>query len=442
MRRLSPIVLLLFGAFQLAACVGEEATTTTTDGDSSISNPPVGVVDDSAGFYVRAQQSAKYTYYTHRGSESGTTAPTYSGSFDWDQDCVAEEGDDVMCYVEAAEYDLWYHGYSMQFNVPSDMCTYFEVRLPWYYKYPAGKGPELVEYTEDSTAGTIEDQVNSRAGQAYCPFDHTSDNGPNCCYGTYTTKVNVVGGTEPPSSTPGDWGGSIASCAAGPAMDLSPKSSLGLPVADIYYVDGTGMNSVYTPKRSYMSFNNLYLANYFDIATTTDYNNLSTADYPPAFVQAANPYIAEQGTGAHDIVITDSDDGTGTEIIATGFNGNLSGDPFYSFDCYDEYRERVARIRVMVRSWDTTSQLNTSTDYTPDYGVEGGVGGSSGKHDFTVWGDLFFNYTDGTAQALPAGAIRKSWANTAAAECSNTSGPFTCREGYSSYTDGFPGEIY
>ena len=135
----------------LPACLSQDDdstdTTDTTTTTSTPENPPAGVVDDSAGFYVQAQANSNYTYITHRGSESGTTGPTYGGGFAWGTACKAALGDDVMCYIEADELDLWFNGLVIQHNVPSTMCSYVAISLPWYFKLPAGIGGNSVQNT-------------------------------------------------------------------------------------------------------------------------------------------------------------------------------------------------------------------------------------------------------------------------------------------------------
>jgi hypothetical protein len=449
------VLLTGLGLWGGAGCVQPTTptTNTTTTTNSTPFNPPVGVVNNSAGFYVNAQLSPNYTYITHKGAESGIVPPTYTNGFTWSQQCVAAVGDDIMCYVEAAEYDLFFNGAVLQHNVPSNMCTYFTVKMPWHFKYPAGVGPSVVSST-NTTVGTttsITDTANSSQGVAYCPLDYSSTEGlPNCCEGTYLQTLTSTGGAAPippPTTTKGTWGGKASNCAAGPAMDLQPLDINGFPTTEVFY-SAAGLNSIYTiPSPISKGLNtNMYLANYFDIATTKNYNTFDATvnntgilatDFPPAFNQAANAIL----TTNNDIPIP----GSAPAINSTGLSiSSYSPRPYYEYTCYDKYKEVISRIRVMVRSWDVKSQIGTATDFTPGYGIEGGVGATAPLHDFLIWGDLFFNYADTTGAAL-----RKSWANTGVGQA-NCGTPLTpiqnvystagaCRKGgYTSYLNGFP----
>ncbi|MCU1293737.1 MAG: hypothetical protein JWP08_2587, partial [Bryobacterales bacterium] len=161
---------------------------------------------------------------------------------------------------------------------------------------------------------------------------------------------------------------------------------------------------------------------------------ISAKDFPPAVNQLANDFL----NGGSLLPIP------GTALSSTGFSiSNHFPQPYYTYTCYDQHKEVLARIRLMVRSWDNLNQINSATSYAPNYAQEGGVGDNAPNHDFLMWGDLFFNYTD-TASV----AVRKSWANSGAvAACgttpsiSSTYATPPCRNSTSagiSYKDGFP----
>jgi hypothetical protein len=452
MRHLPVMALLLCAAFAAVGCITEaeeEVAPSTDTGSSDVSNPPVGVVDDSAGFYVRARQSSDYTYYTHRATQSGTTPATYAGSFDWTRECVAELGDDITCFVEGAEFDLWHFGYTLQYNVPSNMCTYVGVRMPFYYKYPAGRGAPLVEYTQDEVTAAITDEINSEAGVPYCPFDHTRIDGPNCCIGKYILTVNKTNGTSPPSPpTVVDWGGELSACLGGPAIKLQTAGGDGFPATSFFFVAGTGINQADEIKTEGARSASLFqIANYFDIATTRNYGfehsvinplGIRPVDLPPAFSPAANQFLAAAGTPIPIPLSSPAIDATNHEAAGTTF-------PFFEYACLNQYKEIRARIRVMVRPWDSIDQLGSATAYTPNYLVEGGVGGTDPMHDLLTWNEIFFNYTDNSGDS-----VRQSWRNTGAiGDCvttndlaqSYTATTLPCRTSYTDYLSGFPGEF-
>ena len=239
-----------------------------------------------------------------------------------------------------------------------------------------------------------------------------------------------------------------------------PKNSHGYPIADLQYVGGIGVNGIYkidSPASKNMS-SNIYVANYFDIDSAKNYRlnstsnatGLVTADLPPAFALKANKFLGStggttsfgSGTGAGATALAIP--GSSPALHAIGLSlGVNTGNPYYEYNCLDRDRELIARIRVLVRSWDTKSQFGVATSYTPNYLEEGGVGTTAPFHDRLVWGDLFFNYTDNTGTS-----VRKSWANSAGtASCSqqvpSSSGSYTsttlpCQTDNLSYLDGFP----
>jgi hypothetical protein len=435
------LALAICATFTAAGCIEpEEEANDDATSTSTISNPPVGVVDDSAGFYVQAQASENYTYVTHRGAESGISPPTYPNSFTWTQACVAAAGENIMCYVEGAELDLWVNGVVLQHNIPSTMCSYFSIEYPWFFKYPAGKGSTDVTVEQDVT--TINDKVNSHNnGTPYCPFDYTEDDGPNCCEGDYKLHtLMAVGVTGTPTNTDASWGGKASDCAVGPAMDFPYFDKRGFPIGKIYYVDGTGANDInkVASPQSREDTTNLFVANYFDIDPLRNYFAQSTAnplglrasDYPPGLRPTANSFMDDTST----IPIP----GSGGLFVSGAIAEPTPPQPFYQYTCYDRYMEVISRIRVMVRSWDTESQIGSASSYSPNHDYETDIGDTDEPlHDMGVWGDYFFNYFNGDSQTS-GDSVRLSRPNTTT-ECS--AGPVytnACQVGYSSYTDGFP----
>src|SRR5687767_7996790 len=98
------LAILLLG-FMAAGC--REAVEAIAAGDGqggagtgdAIENPPVGIVDDSAGFYVRVVETAKFEFYEHKAG-------------DFDSECKIEKTDldssnaDIVCHFDVPEEDL------------------------------------------------------------------------------------------------------------------------------------------------------------------------------------------------------------------------------------------------------------------------------------------------------------------------------------------------
>lgn len=312
------------------------------------SNPPAGVVDDAAGFYVRHVETAQYRYLTHKGD---TTL---------DSECTAARGELATCYVEAEELDLHFNGLTLQYNVPSDMCSYLQFRSYYYFNRAAGFGPALVIVDTDAAGSVGVDPGNTGTvtGPALtCPFDYTSIEGPNCCEGTYTsvsrtwdTTLTPPGYTISGTALNQRWGGDAKNCISGPAVDSHPKNIAGFPVPLIYYVSGTGVNSLYPIKAPIGDrVSNIYPSNYF-----------SSADH-----------------------------GGGASIPTAVVN------PYYQFSCLDTSHEVLSEIRVMVRDWNTTAAF-TNIVLTPSnhglMGTEPAPWDTLLNNDFRDWGDFLNTY--------------------------------------------------
>jgi hypothetical protein len=331
----------------------------TTD-PTNTTNPPVGTVDDTAGFYVRHVTSPNYTYVTHKGTTEFATA------------CVASAGEALDCITEAEETDLFFNGITFQYNLPSTLCTYLSFRPYYYYADRGGIGPANIQYDIDSTGAIGLDPANT--GTITAPatgidcmtspykFDHSTEvpPGPNCCEGSYTkivrtwdaTAINYVIGA-PITTT---WGGLRGSCLDGPAVATQPKNDSGFPLSDLRYVGGVGLNQVYTVAApiSGARASNVYASNYFE-----------SADHP------ATPHVGWPA-GA---VIGGADDPT----------------MFYEWSCLDAASEVKARIRIQVREWNTKAAFDLRESAPTDHsltGTESSPFGAYQFNDYNDWKDL------------------------------------------------------
>jgi hypothetical protein len=369
--------ILLLGASMQTACIQKvEKKEATADVNSSTYNPPVGVVDDNAGFYVRAVAVPEYTSYTHLGA---TSDYTYSGSFSYNTKCKVDVTStdvttkDILCYVEAEELDLYFHGMTLQFNVPSTSCDYFRFMPPYYFKYPAGTGPGATRYYTDALGATV-DEINAPGGVPTCLYDYSKSAvpGPNCCFGKYSASVgtwDATAGAPTYTNSIVDWGGKAANCLSCPAMDTQVKDAGGFPIADLYFVKGTGLNSTYEIKSPLSKGlgSNVHIANYF--ISSTDYHT-GNAEFPAAVRNASNAIVPANPIPGG--------------FVHTNYGG--STEPFYSFTCFNRNREAKARIRLMIRSWDFEGMTNVAGGYVPTPGTEPSYGGA--YHDYEIWEDF------------------------------------------------------
>lgn len=326
----------------------------TTDSETTTENPPVGTVDDTAGFYVRHITTSNYTYVTHAGDS------TFS------EECKAESGEDITCITEAKELDLYYNGIQIQYNIPSTLCSYVRFQPFYYFARLGGTGPTAVLTDTDSAGAVGVDPGNTGTitgpATTTCQYDYTSEipAGPNCCEGTYTTVARTWNATtnsydvEAPSLA--SWGGAISNCLLGPAMDTQTKAKNGFPRPTITYVDGTGLNATYKIAAPIENARggNIYLANYFAAA---DHAGAPHAGYPAAFYPT----------------------------------GSIATSMYYQWECVDRSEEVIARIRLQIREWNTDAAFadmeNTPTGY--DVGsTEAAPFSAYDNNDFYDWKDV------------------------------------------------------
>lgn len=152
---------LLASILLLASCSGNLASKTSSSTDG-VGNPPVGVVDETR-MYVRIFDEGKFPYFEQKEGVFNT-------------ECKVNVGDPygvTTCYVDVLEGDLYFHGLTFQYNVPSEICDYF-IQMPyWYWDFEPGKGPTSVSLGSQFNAeGTYLAPLNCRVGYE----DGTSQN--------------------------------------------------------------------------------------------------------------------------------------------------------------------------------------------------------------------------------------------------------------------------
>jgi hypothetical protein len=290
---------------------------------------------------------------------------------------TATPNNDIFCYVDVAEFDLFYNGISLRFNAPAGMCPYVKVR-PYVYW---GLQPGTVAAGASCTA-TINQQTGVNSGSCsassnltwdgaefVCNYDYTASDGPNCCEGQYTLVTKTIDNTGTATfSSPSTvkMSGHMNNCYVGPGKDLAGfQNSKGWPVAVAYKDQGSGNNDkidLASPLAK-NRVSNIYLSNYYN---PTDYqrNVAETGSFP----------VANAGD------------------IPKAFESMLTGDPvnpFYEFLCTDGAEDQIARIRVMIRSWDTVSNFTAmSNPYTDPTTNEPGFNSDFFLHDRSVWTDF------------------------------------------------------
>lgn len=386
----------LFCLGALSACTIPEtelpnSTSKTSDGGDTTT---VGVVDDSKGFEVFACMGSEGSTSSGSGEISECAkgkinihkAGNVDSACEVDPTATAWGDQAIECVVEGHELDVFFHGMSLAYNVPTSMCKYFEMSPYHYWNYEVGAEPTAISYKVDKDTETflvsptvtpVGSATVAASGEVTCTYNYTSEipAGPNCCEGKYTLAVSrwVPGaangseceqtGVAPDIVYVGcyvtevstvDMGGIHSSCLAGPAIKTQARSRSGFPKNDLYNVDGTGINGAYSvaaPLKAYESNANIYASNYFSGAT-------------PASLSTRQGYTPQSA---------------------------------YEFLCLDNATEVKARIRVRVREWNTEaglsgylngSTLDAGADAAADAaGVESGDT-SYPENDYLDWNDF------------------------------------------------------
>lgn len=298
--------------------------------------------NDDLGFFVRIRGNQARAVI-HRAD-----APYRSdiGTTNFSEECRIGNGrtfPDILCVLEVNEDDLHYGRINLEYQIPGT-CSFARINPYSFYAYEAGQGP-ATSTREILDTGEIVDGVNSRAGVPYCAYDHTSENGPNCCVGTYQeqTLEHFADGSSVHTQTKRSWGGKVANCLSGPAMQTQAKNAYGFPQASINYISGSGILDTLPLDFTQNYRSNVFWANFYQ---PSDHS----FGLPP---------------------------GLRKPNISSGLS--FLPQDTYEFSCVDGGRELKQRIRILVREWNGPI-------------VEGGtpnLGGSSLYKDWKDFGESF-----------------------------------------------------
>lgn len=318
-----------------------DVPTSSGDGD----NPPVGTVTQSS-FYVRAYDTGRYLTHTRLSSDFDTACEIAS----------SDTYEDIVCYIDINEGDLYYNGIEFQYNVPANMCKYLTRSTYWYYNYEVGTGPATgtINIDKDSDTYTCdldgagsqncsaetEVKLDADTGLLSCIYDHTLTDGPNCCMGSYEFDVlTTESATTTQSVLKGKWGGDIESCIGGPGKtSWEHYSKTGYPSNVITYADD-GLNSTYSITAPIESPNG---------GTTWNVANFYTETGTP---HSHTGFIDTVTTSSLPYFVAPIDDRNGSAVSTANIG--------YTFACLGESHEIKNRITVYVREWDVYSDFLT-----------------------------------------------------------------------------------
>lgn len=321
---------------------GKEPLEDTSSDSSSLpsANPELGVVQEDS-FYVRLYDEGKFPYYMSKLGDFNTKCAINKGVSAQSLDCV----------LDMNELDLYFHGMSFQYNVPSGLCSYVEFRTYWYYNFEVGYGPTSIVKNESQDAAgivtgsscTIDGVAGCSGTEAVygtegprCKYDYTATGGPNCCVGSYslTNNTTTPSGTTSTTSILG-WGGNIGNCIGGAGKTSWTKySKEGYPRSQIYHTPAKGLNERYDVKGP--------------IDSTNVGSNFPNSNYFTASKHTHSGYF-ESRVSSLPYIVDPIDDRNGTPLY--------SGNPAYTWSCLDRNDELVNQIRVYVREWNTNKEF-------------------------------------------------------------------------------------
>jgi hypothetical protein len=343
-----PLYILLALFTVVVGCESED------DSDSSSSGSVVpGVVDANGGFNVKINNPTGTNHYVHKDGDF--EAPCMVASNE-----TSFANQDITCIVEIEELAGANTGVKMVLNAPPGMCKYVWHKPYYYFGLNYGVGPNAGTVRFDKEGTFVGGSVTgpgylTAAGEIACDYDYTPAEGPNCCYGSYSkTTVNNFGSVDPEfpvtsTTETVSWTGKPGNCAAGSGAGTAPRDTqLNLPVGQ-YFPGTTGFNKEFdTGQRAIIdNDSSLYYANYY------------TGTAPTALKQA----------------------------------GTYPGNPYYTWICFDDAEETVARIRVQIREWNEDSEFELEAAGDPDTsGTEPNWG--TPVNDFPDWLDIVTTYSD------------------------------------------------
>ncbi len=286
---------------------------------------------------------------------------------------------DLTCIIDVPEGEIVHIGMSMKYNVPPDMCNYFERKPYWYYKNEVGVGPVSLTVTRTLTNGLftsatcsvdgspaaacnapgLEATIDPKTLIPTCIYDRSKTGGVNGCLGSYVMAINETNTvTAPPSTTVSNfqqaaaWGGSISTVIGGPGSQGWPAGPGGYPITQFVAALGGIPNQTYTMPPTLIG-ETLSIANYYK-PLIHDHRGFVSA------TRSTLPYF-----------IAPIDDLNGSALF--------TAQDSYEFSCVDAAQETIHRIRVYVREWNTRQDFN---DYVASNGAtevpdRGGVEGVS-----------------------------------------------------------------
>ena len=336
-------------------------------------------------FQVRniTQASTSYHFHKYGAGNASTDCQIPITAIADGETKLTDESNDILCWLEAEEQQVYFNGVDFQVNTPAGVCEYIEIKPYYYWNYAPRNTQKLtVSVSCDSLATCA--GYTPKVPDMSCYGDYTSSGGPNCDEGYIIVKnISVTAGVATISINPPlSCGGKRVDCYQGPGVDYKVNSN-GFPVpVDTLSYNGESINySVMAPGPLGKNFyGNYYVSNFTALFATGlktyDYTNIGSLTGIEQFssnnTTPDTSVTSAARTAAGNAVIPPGQADIGTYVdealdpLKTSISylsqsntntwlGSLSKtydvNPFYEFSCLNYAHEVKARVRVQVREW-------------------------------------------------------------------------------------------
>lgn len=418
--RVLMIALIAVGSLSLTACKSETnyfATDSASSGDGGTGDTPTA----ATGFRVRLKAKTGVEGLLHKFGDiaAGCEVPVT------DIDTPTA----INCMLNMMEYDVWFHGFEYELNVPENFCSYVEERVFAYYRYEPGIAPTSIDLTVvdgviqscavDGVAAPLGFSATScntgegriaADGAFKCAYDYSDiitssgETLPNCCGGVTTVVLTNTTGNPAVTTTTSSTlrGGNTRNCMESPHKYAQgwPQDTSGQPVTAILELNGASLT------RTQKIPSEFSVRTQRPLTRSVVYNSgmHSWAEYATAPADWNTNRIIPQP------FMPRSDRGPNGNWVGGSTTVPALGDGSYQFSCLGPAGETRHRIRLYLNEWNTVEDYAdykadgdpTAVDprRTGDAGVDcSSVNTGTSCNTFWSWDELITEYAPGNRAA-------------------------------------------
>lgn len=320
------------------------------------------------------------------------------------QSALTDQTNDILCWLEADETQLFFNGTDLQVNAPAGYCEYIQVKPYYFWNAPPANTKKVVKTVScsDPTSTNCVALGGPAAANLTCAGDYTSQGGPNCDEGYVQHNVYTVAADTPatvgPPATPfivgaasvttstTACGGKRTNCYGGPGVDFK-VNRYGYPVPlDYLAYGGQSINySITAPGPLGKGFgSNHYISNFTQsfkadpLVSIYDYDytiisgttglelfglTSDTANYSYAALSSVHDTTSDANLNAAvDVGVDPLKSADAYQVKTTTSWATLATpnkykvQPFYEFSCLNYAHEVKGRIRLQIREWNQNFQ--------------------------------------------------------------------------------------